>query len=130
MLVGSAPISMPRPLFATFVFLLICAASVAAEGKSTPASARVATSDELAMLNDVLHKTANDYYRWAYTERRVVADEKGRVKSDVLLRHDPSKPYAEQWTPLKIDGREPTERDHAKYRRRGEKSAPSGTKLT
>ena len=64
MLVGSAPISMPRPLFATFVFLLICAASVAAEGKSTPASARVATSDELAMLNDVLHKTANDIREW------------------------------------------------------------------
>jgi hypothetical protein len=133
---------MPRTSFATLIFILSYAASGAAEGNSTPSStsrlgepvpagtARAATSDELAMLNDVLHKTANDYYRWAYTERRVVCDEKGRVKSDVLLRHDPSKPYAEQWTPLKIDGREPTERDRTKYRRRGEKSAPSGPNIT
>ena len=91
------------------------------------AGARAATTGELTMLNDVLHQTAADYFRWAYTEHRVMRDSKGRVKSDTLLRHDPSQPYAEQWVPLKIDGHEPTERDRAKYRRRGEKSAqPEG----
>src|ERR1043165_9012409 len=78
---------------------------------------RAATTDELAMLNDVLHKTAGDFHRWAYTEHRIMRDEKGRMKADVLIRFDPSKPYAEQWTPLKIDGKEPSEREKAKYRR-------------
>jgi hypothetical protein len=89
-------------------------------------TARAASSAELDLLNDVLHKTAADFHRWAYTEHRVMRDSKGRVKSDTLLRYDPSKPYAEQWTPLKIDGQEPTERERARYRRRGEKSASSG----
>lgn len=75
------------------------------------------------MLGEVLHKTADDYRRWAYTELRIMRDDKGRTKSETLLRFDPSKPYAEQWTPLKIDGKEPTDRDRAKYRRRGEKSS-------
>lgn len=89
-------------------------------------TARAATSAELDLLHEVLHKTAADFHRWAYTEHRVMRDSKGRVKSDTLLRYDPSKPYAEQWTPLKIDGKEPNERERARYRRRGEKSASSG----
>lgn len=88
-------------------------------------TARPATPAELSLLSDVLHKTAGDFHRWAYTEHRVMRDSKGRVKSETLLRHDPSKPYAEQWTPLKIDGKEPSEREKAKYRRRGEKSGPA-----
>jgi hypothetical protein len=88
-------------------------------------AARAATADELVMLSDVLHKTAGDFHRWAYTEHRMIRDEKGRVKSEVVLRHDPSKPYAEQWIPITIDGKEPSERDKAKYRRRGEKGGPS-----
>jgi hypothetical protein len=78
----------------------------------------------VALLNEVLQKVAADYRRWAYTEHRIVRDEKGRVKSDVVLRYDPSLPYAEQWVPLKVDGKEPSEREHAKYRRKGEREAP------
>ena len=100
-------------------------------GKPTaPSTARPATVAELAVLTEVLQRTAADLHRWAYTEHRVMRDEKGKVKSEVLLRHDPSKPYAEQWTPLRIDGKEPSSRDRDKYRRRGEKSAamvPGGT---
>lgn len=77
------------------------------------------------MLHDVLHRTADQYRRWAFTEHRVIRDSKGRVKSETLLRHDPSKPYAEQWEPLKIEGREPTDRERSRYRRRGERSAES-----
>jgi hypothetical protein len=86
-------------------------------------ASRAATDAELVLLNDVLHQTAADFSRWAYTEHRIMRDDKGRVKSDTLLRYDPSKPYAEQWTPLKLDGKDPTERDRARYRRRGEKNA-------
>lgn len=85
---------------------------------------RAATGDELAQLNAVLHKVADDYKRWAYTERRVMRDEKGKLKSDLLLRFDPSKPYPEQWTPLSVNGKAPSERDLKKYREMGEKQAP------
>lgn len=87
--------------------------------------ARPATREELALLHDVLHQAADHYRRWAYTEHRLVRDSKGRVKSETVLRHDPSRPYPEQWVPLQIDGREPTERDRARFRRRGEQSANS-----
>jgi hypothetical protein len=85
---------------------------------------RAATAEELAQLNALLHKVADDYQRWAYTERRVMRDEKGKLKSDLLLRFDPSKPYPEQWTPLSVNGKAPSERDLRKYREMGERQAP------
>jgi hypothetical protein len=115
-------------LFSAFLAGALVAAAPPVKARAateTTASTRPATNAELALLSEVLHKVANDYLRWAYTERRVMRDDKGKVLSDALLRHDPSKPYAEQWVPLKIDGREPTERDRQKYRRQGERSAPS-----
>ena len=108
--------------------LLFAGAGATRAATATPvtsAGARTATADELRMLHDVLHQTAEQYRRWAFTEHRVMRDSKGRVKSETLLRHDPSKPYPEQWEPLKIDGRDPTARERARYRRRGEKSAES-----
>lgn len=112
---------------AVCAFVLCARALLAAEAApalmAVPAP-RAATAQEIASLSDALHKTAQDFWRWAYTEHIVMHDEKGRLKSDTLVRHDPSKPYAEQWQPIRINGKEPTDRDRAKYRRRGEKSAP------
>ncbi|MBL9211951.1 MAG: hypothetical protein JNL92_15945 [Opitutaceae bacterium] len=110
---------------ASLLLLAVAASAAAAELPASAEGARSATADELRMLHDVLHRTAEQYRRWAFTEHRVIRDSKGRVKSETLLRHDPSKPYPEQWEPLKIDGREPTDRERARYRRRGEKSAES-----
>lgn len=76
------------------------------------------------MLNELLHKTAGDLPRWAYTEHRVFRDHRGRIKSEQIVRYDPSRPYAEQWEPITIDGKEPSERERAKFRRRGEQSVP------
>ena len=105
---------------------LLPLAVLALPGVATAANGgpRAADPAEVTLLNDVLQKVANDYRRWAYTEHRIVRDEKGRVKSDVVLRYDPSKPYAEQWVPLKLEGKEPSDRDRAKYRRKGEREAP------
>lgn len=105
---------MLRPLF-----FLVCAMIAVARADAT---GRAATPDEAALLNELLHTTANDLRRWAYTEHRVMRDHEGKVKSDHLVRYDPSKPYAEQWTPIKINGKDPSERDVARYRRRGEQS--------
>jgi hypothetical protein len=105
----------------SLLFLLLPLVLAARAADSGP---RPAASAEIALLNDTLHRTADAYPRWAYTEHRVIRDEKGRVKSDVLLRYDPSLPYAQQWTPLKVNGQEPSARDRAKYRKLGERAAP------
>lgn len=83
---------------------------------------RAATAAELALLTTSLEKTAGDMGRWAYTETRLIRDEKGRVKSNVVVRYDPSKPYPEQWTPLLVDGRPPKASEREKYRKQGERA--------
>jgi hypothetical protein len=105
---------------------MTCLTTLAAGGGSMALEgARPATNEEISLLNGLLHQTADDLGRWAYTEHRVLRDHKGKVKSEHVVRYDPSKPYAEQWTPIKINGREPTERDRTKHRRRGESAAPN-----
>ena len=74
-----------------------------------------------ALLEEALKKTLRDVDRWAYTETTVQIDEKGRPKERATVRFDPSKPYAEQYTPLEIDGKPPTESALKKYRKKGEK---------
>ncbi len=106
--------------------LVILAASAAAVGSATPmvrpASARAATADEITLLTQALEKTAADMTRWAYTESRLIRDEKGRVKTATVVRYDPSKPYAEQWVPVSVDGKPPSSADRDKYRRQGERA--------
>lgn len=73
------------------------------------------------ILQDALKKLSQDTDRWAYTQTTLQKDDKGKTKSEVVVRFDPSKPYAEQYTPLKIDGEPPSESQMRKYRRQGEK---------
>ena len=73
------------------------------------------------ILQDALKKLSQDSDRWAYTQTVVQKDGKGNSKSEVVVRFDPSKPYAEQYAPLKIDGKAPSEGQLRKYRRQGEK---------
>ncbi len=84
-------------------------------------SALVSRSEVPALLGDALQHTLRDTDRWAYTQTSVEQDGKGKVIKRSVVRFDPSKPYAEQYTPLLIDGREPDAGDLRKYRRRGEK---------
>ncbi|MDB6127821.1 MAG: hypothetical protein JWM35_1717 [Verrucomicrobia bacterium] len=87
----------------------------------------IPTADDAAgippVLLEALTKVAQSFYRWAYTETRRVTDNKGVTRYETVVRFDPSKPYAEQYQPLKIDGKPPTERQLKDYRRRGEKRA-------
>jgi hypothetical protein len=109
------------PLF----LLLVVTAFAAPAAVPVPAVAsavRPATAAELERVNFALQKTAQDLHRWAYTESRLIRDEKGRVKTDLVIRHDPSKPYSEQWVPISVNGRPPTDSDISKYRRQGERA--------
>jgi hypothetical protein len=70
-----------------------------------------------------LVKIPADYDRWAYTQTVVEKNEKGKVLREAVVRFDPSKPYAEQFTPLSVDGQKPTAADLRRYRKQGEKRA-------
>jgi hypothetical protein len=85
---------------------------------------RAASPKEISWLNDSLHQVADDMRRWAYTEHRLIRDHRGRVKSEQVVRYDPSRPYAEQWTLVQVNGRAPSGREQAKYRRKGEEADP------
>jgi len=107
-----------------FLALLVLAGGLARAAAPAP---RAATLEELTLITESLEKTAADLNRWAYTETQVIRDEKGKVKTETVVRYDPSKPYAEQWTPLRVNGRPPAEADWKKYRRRGEQAAKRDT---
>ena len=73
-----------------------------------------------APIEAALKRGAEEVERWAYTETSVTRDRAGKArKGETIVRVDPSKTYEEQFTPLKIDGKEPTEKQRAKYRQRG-----------
>lgn len=75
------------------------------------------------LLEEALQKISSDYDHWAYTQTTVEKNEKGKVLKEAVVRFDPSKPYAEQFTPLKVDGQPPSAADLRKYRKQGERRA-------
>ena len=85
-------------------------------------------ADMPELLKEAGHKVSEDTDRWAYTETTVVTDNKGRARGETVVQVDPSKPYAEQFTPLKINGKKPTESQLKQYRRRGERKAEERSK--
>jgi hypothetical protein len=74
-----------------------------------------------ALLDEAIQKFSRDTDRWAYTESVVEKDGKGRTLNARVVRFDPSKPYAEQYTPIQIDGRAPTAGDLKDFKKKGEK---------
>jgi len=72
-------------------------------------------------LQDALQKLAQDTDRWAYTQTLIEKDGDGKTKRETVVRFDPSRPYAEQYQPLKVDGKPPGDSVIRKYRAQGEK---------
>jgi len=99
--------------------LLLACLVVRAETGDAPSTAD--TEGVPPLLFDALGKLAQDFDRWAFTETLQMTDEKGVPKPATVVRFDPSKPYAEQFQPLKVSGKPPTDRQLESYRRRGEK---------
>jgi hypothetical protein len=73
------------------------------------------------LLDAALQKIAADHDRWAYTQEVVEKDDKGKVMSEAVVRFDPSKPYEQQFTPVSVNGKPPSDHQIRKYRRQGEK---------
>ncbi|MDI1318841.1 MAG: hypothetical protein PSW75_01430 [bacterium] len=105
---------MRRLLFA--LSLLLTAATVRAADQPRPA-----TADEVALFKAAMKNSSQDTEHWAYTESSVAKTSKGRERGETIMRFDPSKPYAEQFTPLQVEGKPPTERQLKAARERGEK---------
>ncbi|HVZ66160.1 MAG TPA: hypothetical protein VG936_16450 [Lacunisphaera sp.] len=83
---------------------------------------RPATADEIALFKDAIKNTAQDTDHWAYTETTVKKIGVGRkAPGETVVRFDPSKPWPEQYTPLQVEGRPPTEKQIRQYREKGEK---------
>lgn len=95
---------------------LLLAATVAAEDRPRPA-----TPDEVALFKVAMQNGRQDTEHWAYTETATQHVSKGRQRGDTVFRFDPSKPYVDQFTPLLIEGKPPTERQLKDYRKRGER---------
>jgi hypothetical protein len=89
----------------------------ATEGPVNPAT----SSTVLNILRDALVTEAAESGRWAYTETswQDLGGDKPKVLN--IVRFDPSKPYAEQYMPVVIAEKEPTEKQRNNYRQRGER---------
>ena len=81
------------------------------------------------LLQAAVDNYGKDVERWAYTQTIVSKDRKGKVEEELVVRNDPSQPYEVQWTILKIDGKEPTERQTEKYRKEHDKRRKSRRSL-
>jgi hypothetical protein len=92
-------------------------------------AATFARADVPALLQEAVNKYAVDAERWAYTQTIVSKDRQGKVEEEVVVRNDPSQPFDVQWTPLKINGKEPTDRQIEKYRKEHDKRRKSRRSL-
>lgn len=94
----------------TFFVMLCCLCSVAA--------AHAGGHDVLATA---VSRFAQEAKEWAFTQKTVSRDSSGKLRREVVMRYDPSRPEEEQFTPLLINGRAPSEWQIARYRRSQEK---------
>jgi len=102
-----------RPCFFALLLIFGPAASAAEETRAAPDPLAGAP----APLAEALRQFGRDANRWAYTQRAVQYDTKGREKSSWRARHDPSQPYDGQWTLLERDGKPATEAQRKKFAR-------------
>lgn len=100
--------------------LLLAASLLLAAAARAGDQPRPARPDEVALFQAAMLNGRQDTEHWAYTETATQHVSKGRQRGDTVVRFDPSRPYAEQFTPLLIEGKPPTERQLKQYRKRGE----------
>jgi hypothetical protein len=105
------------PTMRRFLFACLGLMAAASQAATDP---RPATPEEIALFKQAMANSAQDTEHWAYTETRILRDKKGKVRDELVVRFDPSRPYEEQYTPIRIDGKEPSEKQKKKYRKQGE----------
>lgn len=105
-----------------FVFTCFLLSIATAWAEPLPVSGK---SEPLALLREAVRKSALDGERWAYTQTVVSKDRSGKVKEETVVRYDPSLPFEEQWTPVRLDGKAPTDRQIKHLRQEHDKRRKS-----
>jgi hypothetical protein len=75
------------------------------------------------LLNDAFTAFLEQQGRWAFTESHSGVGLSGKPSGATIERVDPSLPYAKQFTPIKITGNLPTEKQLKQAAQKGEKAA-------
>jgi hypothetical protein len=75
------------------------------------------------LLGDAFDKLMANQGHWAFTQTHSVVGLTARLKRETVLRVDPSRPYAEQFKPLVIEGEPPTPDKLEEFRGIGERVA-------
>ena len=75
------------------------------------------------MLDDAFNAFLEGQGRWAYTETHSGSDLDGKPKGETIFRVDPSLPYKEQFIPVKLGGKTPSEKQLKQWALRGESGA-------
>lgn len=68
-------------------------------------------------LAEAVRKVAADAGRWAYAQKMVQYDGKGKLREKTVARFDPSQPYDQQWTLVEKDGKAATESQQRRFRK-------------
>lgn len=77
----------------------------------------VRASDEFELLREAIDKWSNEREAWAFTQQVREFKDSGTDQTRVE-RYDPSRAEAARWTLVSIDGRAPTEKELAAFRKR------------
>ena len=89
------------------------------------AASAVLRAEPPALLQAAVKNYTADAERWAYTQTVISKDRKGEIEEEIVVRNDPSQPFEVQWTPIKINGKVPTEHQIDKYRKEHDKRRKS-----
>lgn len=106
-----------------FVVVLISVSGVVTTALAQEhAAAPAAPQGSTALLEEALDALLADQGRWAFTETRRNVGLDGKPQGDTVVRVDPSAPYAEQFKPIQIRGKAPTEKQLKDAAERGERA--------
>jgi hypothetical protein len=107
-----------RRLFAGVALSL----GVAAASGQQPVPVRPA-EEPPPLLEDAFNKMIDNQGHWAFTQVQTLTGFTAALGRETVFRFDPSKPYAGQLAPLKVEGHDPTDRERREFREIGERMA-------
>ncbi len=76
-----------------------------------------------ALLADAFRKLMDNQGHWAFTQTQAVSGLTAALGRDTVLKVDPSRIYAEQFTPMAVEGRPPTAGERDEFKALGERIA-------
>jgi hypothetical protein len=111
--------------FRVWGFAMLAAGAMGIAGRTFAESAEATRAldarSSTALLRDALNGLLEHQGRWAYTETRTGVGRDGKALAESSARFDPSVVYAEQYKPILVRGKAPTEKQLKEAADRGER---------